>query len=237
MFHLAGYAHAIDEDDNQASARHHGVTVEGIRALLAEALRHRVKRLIYASSVKAMGEGGESRLDETSLVEPLTAYGCCRRAAEIILLDAASNNKYFETAIARFPLIYGRGNEGNLVRMVAAIDRGRFPPLPPLGNRRSMVWVGDAVQALLLAAEKPEAVDQIYLVTDGQDYSTDGICSNIRAALGKPPATWNVPLLLLSLLARAGDAIGWLRQRPWVFDSIALRKLTGSAYYRSDKIQ
>lgn len=237
VFHLAGYAHAVDEDDNLAAMHHEAVTVEGTRSLIADALRSGVKRIVYASSVKAMGEGGDACLDETSSARPLTAYGRSRLKAESMLLDARRADELFDAVIVRFPLLYGRGSEGNLMRMIAAVDRGRFPPLPPLHNRRSMASVDDAVQALLLAAQKPQASGQIYLVTDGRFYSTDQIYAYVRSALGKPGLTWHVPMLVLRMLACVGDVIGRLRDRPWIFDNIALAKLAGSACYSSEKIQ
>jgi UDP-glucose 4-epimerase len=100
-----------------------------------------------------------------------------------------------------------------------------------------MLCVDDAVQALLLAAQRPQAGGQTYLVTDGRFYSTDQIYAFVRSALGKPAPTWRVPMSVLRLLARMGDVIGRLRGRPWMFDSVALSKLTGSACYSSDKIQ
>lgn len=237
IFHLAGYAHAIDREDDVVSKRHETTTVDGTRALLADALRHGVRRVVYASSVKAMGEGGESCLDESNVAEPLTAYGRSRLKAETLLLDASRASDFFKAVIVRFPLVYGRGNDGNLARMIEAVDRGRFPPLAPIGNRRSMVWVGDAVQALLLASQKPAAEGNVYLATDGQNYSTDQIYAAMRKALGKSTPAWALPVAVLRSLAWLGDAIGFLRRRPWVFDSGVLRKLTGSACYRSDKIK
>ncbi|HKQ30503.1 MAG TPA: NAD-dependent epimerase/dehydratase family protein [Burkholderiales bacterium] len=237
VFHLAGYAHAVDEDDGRSAAHHEAVTVEGTRTLLADALCGSVERIVYASSVKAMGEGGDDCLDETSPVQPRTVYGRSRLAAETMLLDAHRHNRRFDAVVVRFPLVYGRGNEGNLMRMIAAVDRGRFPPLPPLHNRRSMVCVDDAVQGLLLAAQSPQAGGKVYLITDGNHYSTDQIYTCVRNALGKPALTWHVPMLALRALACAGDVIGKLRGRPWIFDRVALSKLIGSACYLSDRMR
>lgn len=44
-------------------------------------------------------------------------------------------------------------------------------------------------------------------------------------------------LWTLRLLGRVGDLIGKLRGRRFVFDSDALAKLTGSAWYTSAKLQ
>ena len=153
VFHLAGCAH----DESNAAVllenpyRH--TLVEGTRALLGEASAAGVKRFVFASSVKAMGEGGPACLDESSPPMPVSIYGRAKLAAEQEVLDAGRRSG-MSTSVLRFPLVYGPGNKGNIPRMIKAIDRGVFPPLPRNGNRRSMVHVADAVQSLLLAAQE-----------------------------------------------------------------------------------
>jgi nucleoside-diphosphate-sugar epimerase len=236
VFHLAGYAHAEDANDVRADETHWKVTVEGTRALLRESVRVGVKHFVYASTVKAMGEGGQACLDEESPLEPLSGYGVAKRVAEKLVLEAGREHA-MHVSVLRFPLVYGRENKGNLLRMIAAIDRGHFLPLPTLTNRRSMVHVDDAVQALCVVAERPEANGQIYLVTDGQPYATSDIYDQICVALGKPAPRWRSPLWALHVGARVGDVIGKLRGRIFVFNSDVLAKLTESAWYSNDKIR
>ena len=47
------------------------MTVEGARALVEQSLKAGVSRFVFFSSVKAMGEGGETCLDETRNVSLL----------------------------------------------------------------------------------------------------------------------------------------------------------------------
>lgn len=234
VFHLAGYAHADDANDDSAQAVHWRVTVEGTRGLLEEARRAGVKRIVFVSSIKAMGEGDPRCLDEASSARPETAYGRAKLAAEELLLAAGGSG--MEICILRLPLVYGRDNKGNIPRMIAAIDRGRFPPLPDVPNKRSMVHVDDVVQALLLAAQRPEAVGRTYIVTDGQTYSTRQIYAAICDALGRPVPRWSVPMPILRFGARVGDAIARVSGKPFPLTSTALEKLVGSAWYSSGKI-
>jgi nucleoside-diphosphate-sugar epimerase len=236
VFHLAGYAHASGVPEGESQDLHRRITIEGTRALLAAAAAAGVKRFVFVSSVKAMGEGGDSCLDESSPAMAASIYGRAKRAAEQRVLQSGRESG-MHVSILRLPLVYGHDNKGNLPRMIAAIDRGRFPPLPELGNKRSMVHVEDVVQALLLVAEKPAAGGQIYIVTDGQVYSTRHIYTLICGALGRPVPGWTVPVVLLRLTARFGDWIGSARGRPLGFGSDALDKLIGSAWYSSAKIQ
>lgn len=234
VFHLGGYAHAVDQPDDSSEFLNRQVTVEGTRALLEQSLKAGVSRFLFFSSVKAMGEGGEVCLDEATDSQPVSAYGRAKREAERLVLDAG--RKDISATVLRLPMVYGPGCKGNLPRMIQAIARGRFPPLPETGNQRSMVDVRDVVQAALLAATNPIAAGKTYIVTDGQAYSTRRMYEWILAALRRPVPRWTAPLFLLRLAARAGDMIGRVRGRRFVIDSDALDKLLGSACYRSEKI-
>ena len=236
VFHLAGYAHADDANGDAAAMLHRKITVEGTRVLLAEALSAGVCRFVFVSSVKAAGEGCEECLDETAPVSPVTSYGRAKLDAEKIVLDMGRAHR-MHVSILRLPLVYGSGNKGNLPRMIEAIDRGRFPPLPEVYNKRSMVHVDDVVRALRLAVENPGANGEVYLVTDGRAYSTYEICALIRRTLGRSEPKWNVPISVLRAAAGIGDAIGGIRGRPFFFDSITLNKLIGSAWYSSEKVE
>lgn len=234
VFHLASYVE--EERFGDTEDLHWRVTVQGTRYLLEAAVRAGVKRFIYASSVKAMGEGGENHLDETSPAKPVSSYGRAKLEAERLVLEAGRKHG-MHVCNLRLPLVYGRDNRGNIWRMIAAIDRGRFPPLPENGNKRSMVHVDDVIQALQLGAENPAANGQTYIVTDGRIYSTHQIYDAIRRALGRPASRWTIPIGLLRTAARMGDVIGGIRGRGFVFDSDVLNKLTGSAWYSCRKIE
>lgn len=234
VFHLGGYAHAVDQPDVSSELLNQQVTVEGTRAMLEQSLKAGVSRFLLFSSVKAMGEGGATCLDETSQCQPTSAYGRAKHEAERLVLSAGSRD--LAATVLRLPMVYGPGCKGNLPRMINAIMRRRFPPLPETGNRRSMVDVRDVVQAALLVAANPVAAGKTYIVTDGQAYSTRQIYEWICAALGSPPSRWTTPLAWLRAAARIGDAISRVAGRRFVLDSPALDKLLGSACYSSEKI-
>lgn len=234
VFHLGGYAHAVDQLDKKSDEINRQVTVEGTRAFIDQSIKAGVSRFLFFSSVKAMGEGDVACLDETTESQPVTAYGKTKREAEKLVLEA---DRYGLLAtVLRLPMVYGPGCKGNLPRMIHAIARGRFPPLPDTGNRRSMVDVRDVVQAALLAATNPVAVGKIYVVTDDQAYSTRQIYEWICAALQCPMPRRVIPLSVLRLVAHIGDMVGRVSGRRFVLDTDTLDKLIGSAWYRSEKI-
>ena len=235
IFHLAGKAHSLSEVAEDAS-EYRRINVGGTDAVLRMAANSALSRLVFFSSVKAMGDDGGDCLDEGWDVAPTTPYGMSKLESERLLFAAGRNSGIHVSAL-RLPLVYGRGVKGNLWKMLNAIERGRFPPLPEMNNKRSLVHVDDVVSAALLAAESPRANGQVYIVTDGHPYSTDEMYRMMRDALGKPARAWTVPLAVLRIVAGLGDMIGRLRGRRFVFDSDAYRKLLGSAWYSSGKIE
>lgn len=234
VFHLASCNHGDHGNPGEADKMHQEVTVRGTKSLLAAARKAGVERFIFVSSVKAMGEGGRDCLDESSPSVPETAYGRAKLAAEQIVAEAAHA---VHVCNLRLPMVYGLDNKGNLSRMIAAIERGWFPPLPVLENRRSMVHVSDAIQAIMLAAESAQARSQTYIVTDGRTYSTSQIYELMQQALGQAIPRWRIPSLLLRAGAMMGDFVEYIGRRPAPFNSDSLRKLIGSAWYSSEKIQ
>jgi nucleoside-diphosphate-sugar epimerase len=234
IFHLAGKTHALSEVE-QDEAIYRNANVDGTRNVLEGAVAGGVRRFVYLSSVKAMGEETPECFDESREARPATAYGRSKLAAEHLVLDCGKRAGLHVVCL-RLPLVYGPGNKGNLFRMIAAIDRGYFPPLPPVQNRRSMVHVTNVVEAALLATTSAAANGQCYIVTDGRPYSTRELYELICRALGKSIPHWHVPLWTLKALGTAGDAIGQVSGRRFLFDSDALDKLIGSAWYSSDKL-
>lgn len=236
VFHLASGSFSEKDDGGEAEQLHQKVAVEGTRELLRLAAKAGVRRFIFVSSVKAMGEGEGDCLDEASPVVPQSAYGRAKLAAEQVVL-AAGHAYDMHVCNLRLPMVYGCDHKGNLPRMAFAIERGWFPPLPQVDNRRSMVHADDAVQAMLLAVQNPRARSQTYIVTDGRAYSSRQIYILLCQALGRRVPRWYFPAGLLRMGARTGDLAERIFKRGAPLNSQVLYKLLGSAWYSCAKIQ
>lgn len=236
VFHLAGHAHAEDVDPQRDAETHRRVTVEGTRALLNEAVNAGVRCFVFVSSVKVLGEGGDACLDERSPPLPRSNYGLAKLEAEKMVLAAGAEHN-FHAAVLRLPLVYGRDNKGNIPRMMDAIERGRFPPIPEIYNKRSMVHVADVVRALLVVAEMPRARGECYIVTDGRVYSSRELYVALCRALGKKVPAWSIPAAIWRVAAGIGDVAARLTRRRMPLDTLTLTKLFGSAHYTAAKLE
>lgn len=233
VFHLAAKTHAVGSDARDR-ADYELLNVDLTRRLLKRAVEAEVRAFLLTSSVKVLGEGGDVALDDAAEPAPDSLYGETKLQAERLVHEAGREHG-LHTVVLRMPLIYGPGVKGNLESMIRAIDRGRFPPLPDTGNRRSLVDVRDVAEALVLAAGHEAARGQTYLVTDGHPYSTFEMAALIRRALGRAQPRLTVPDGLFRLAASTGDLLGRLHL-PAPFDSTVYHKLLGSACYDSRRI-
>lgn len=232
IWHLAGKAHALAEL-GQDPDEYRRINLGGTKHMVAVAQRLRARRLVLASSTKAMGEGEAAVQDESTPCRPLSPYGHSKWEAEQAVLEPGAVP---EPVVLRFCMVYGGRDRGNMGRMLSAVRRNRFPPFPETGNRRSFVYLDDAVTACVLAGTRAEAAGQIFLVTDGQLYSTRELYLAVRRALGRPPPLWSPPYGLFRFAAGVGDGLGRLLRRRMPLDSDSLAKLAGSAAYSSAKI-
>lgn len=232
IFHLAGYAHAHSRPDPVEVERHRRINLEGTRAILQQANMAGVARFIYVSSVKAGGESTQACIDEDHSLEPEDPYGIIKRQCELAVLRQAEASG-MHACVIRPALVYGKGVKGNLAAMARWVGTGFFPPLCDTGNNRSMVEVRDVVVALLAAARNNQACGNIYIITDGESYSTHRIYTAMRSAAGKPIPAWCVPAFVLRALGVIGDLLTFLLRRPLPLNRVTVARLLDSACYRS----
>ena len=235
VFHAAGLAHVLSPD-RKAEALYEAVNVKGSTLLASAASKAGVGCFIYFSSVKAAGDPGEHCVDERWSAPPADPYGISKREAETRLLRIGRDSG-MRVTVLRPALVYGPGVKGNLQRMMQAVANRRFPPVPEVGNRRSMVHVDDLAEAAWLATIQPGAENQVYIVSDSQQYSTHEIFSWMCEALGRTPPSWELPVSFLRLGAMLGDALERGTGLHLPMNSGTLRRLVGSACYRSDRIR
>lgn len=228
IIHLAGKAHALDEQG--CDQEYEAVNVEGTRNVLEGAAASGSQRLLFISSVKVFGEETEGCVDETHAADPQTPYGRSKWQAERLVMEYAGRGGMMAVSL-RLPMVYGPTTKGNLYRMISAIDRGWFPPLPPLATRRSMLHVKNFVRAIQACLASTQVTRPAYIVSDAEPYSTTAVYEQLRRGLGKPVPAWRVPLGLLKAAAVAGDAVQAVTRRSFPVTSQTLKKLIGSACY------
>ena len=201
VFHLAARVHITGETDAAGAAAFQRVNVDATAALARAASAVGVSRLIYASSVKVMGEVSSERpFDENDLPQPQDAYGHSKLAAERELTLLADR---IAVTIVRPPLVYGPGVRANFLSLLK-LSATHWPlPLGAAPAKRSIVFIDNLVDALITCATVPHGSPATYFVSDGSDVSVAELVATLRSALGVPASLVAVPPTLLRVAARA----------------------------------
>lgn len=236
VFHCAGYAHSFSGKAEDLTELHWKTNFEGTKNLLKASAEAGVERFIFLSSVKAMGEPGSLCLAEDCDLPPLTPYGRAKKAAEDLVLEAGE--KYgMHVVNLRLAMVYGRGGRGNLERMARAVRRGYFPPLPEVGNHRSIIHVDDVVEVISVVSNAVEAAGKTYIVANFEAPSGRELYDAIRVALGKAPSEWSFPASVLRRLGELGNLCELCLRRSMPLNSEIVDRLLGGAWYSPAKIE
>lgn len=234
IVHLAGQAHALD-DDHVSDQDYQSVNVDGTKHLLDGAVAGGVQRFIFASSVKVFGETTSGCVDEKEPPAPQSPYARSKWMAEQLVASYATGGS-LATLSLRLPLVYGPTQKGNLFRMIAAIDRGRFPPLPHVQAVRSMLHVKNFVLAIRAVLQSTGFPKPMYVVTDAKPYTITDVYDLLRKGLDRQLPFSRVPVWALSLGGRCGDIVQSLLRKPVPLSSATLEKLIGQAWYSPEAL-
>ena len=189
VIHLAALAHGRGANDEQQ--------IQEVNVDLAEDVGRAAAsagcRMIFVSSIKVHGEQSSAPLREESPLAARDPYAESKVLAEHVLRALPA----LELTVLRPPLVYGPGVKANFLALMKAIARGMPLPLAGIENRRSLVYVGNFVDAIARCLASPQSVGRTYLVSDGAAVSTPQLCRAIGAALGKPARLFPFPKKVL----------------------------------------
>jgi nucleoside-diphosphate-sugar epimerase len=211
IVHLAARVHVMHDTATDPLAAFRAVNVDGTLNLARQAAATGVKRFVFISSVKVNGESTqfERAFTEADAPNPQDAYGQSKHEAEQGLrqLSAATG---MEVVIIRPPLVYGPAVKANFAALMRAVQR-RWPlPLGAVRNQRSLVALDNLVDFIFTCITRPQAANQTFLVSDGQDLSTTELVRVMAQAAWVPARLLPVPVWALqagATLLGKGDAV------------------------------
>jgi len=235
VIHLAARAH-LPEAANSTEAEFFKVNVEGTTNLVKQSIAAGVKHFVLVSSVGVIATQSGSPLTERSTCQPRTAYGRSKLQAERSLVKLTSQGTMSWT-ILRPPLVYGLGNPGTMQRLIQLVQQGLPLPFGLVKNRRSLIYVGNLVDAIAATLTHPHALNQVFLVSDGQDLSTPELIGKLAYHLNCPCNLLPIPPICLRIAGNLGDAVQRYVQRPLPFNTSAIESLLGSLWIDNSHVQ
>lgn len=223
IIHLAARVHIMDDPSADPLVEFRKANVEGTVQLAREAVKAGVKRLVFVSSIKVNGEEATAPYTAESDPHPSDPYGISKWEAEQALRRIETDTG-LEIVVVRPTLVYGPGVKANFLNMMKIIMKGIPLPLASITNKRSLIFVGNLVDALTVCATHPAATGKTYLVSDVEDLSTPELIRRTAAALGAPVRLFPFPPAFIRI---AGKLTG---------KALAVDRLLGSLVVDSSKI-
>jgi nucleoside-diphosphate-sugar epimerase len=210
LFHCAGLVHP-----SRFVRELFDVNLRGTQNLLFAAEQAGIRRVVALSSNSPAGNNPDRshRFDENSPYRPYMAYGRSKQRMEQAI-HAAQERGWLETVILRPTWFYGPDQPARQTTFFRMIQRGSAPIVGDGGNLRSMTYIDNLCQALLLSEQTPGANGQTYWISDRRPYSMNEIVDTterlMETEFGLPVAHKR-----LRLPAFAGDlaqAADWVLQ-------------------------
>lgn len=168
------------------------VNVEGTRTLLEQARDAGVKRFVHCSTVGVQGEILNPPAKESDPYRPGDHYQESKTEGEKLALGFFE--KYDMAGVVVRPVgIYGPGDT-RFLKLFKYINNGKFRMIGDGRVLYHLTYVEDLVEGMILAAEKEQAVGNVYSLGGEEYLPLSELVALIAEALDRPVPTRRLPL-------------------------------------------
>jgi nucleoside-diphosphate-sugar epimerase len=191
------------------------LNVEAFRFLLDAAAEATVSRFVHVSSLGVYEGRDHYGTDETvpPAAQSLDAYTRSKVEAEALALSYVKQ-RGLALSVVRPGFIYGERDRTVLPKLLDALRNKRFFYFGSGEQALNCVYVKNLVQAIFLAAEVPEAVGEVFNITDGARVSKKQFVGRVAELDGLSPPRRRIPLWLAWALAVLMENLAKRRNSP-----------------------
>lgn len=181
VFHIAGIIHP----KIFGVGHFYKINTEGTKNLLEDAIKNEVERFIYISSNSAVGVNYDRNIlmNEYTIPKPYMNYGKSKLLAEKAVNEAYIQGK-IKTTIIRPCWFYGPGQPERQTRLMKMIKEGKVPLFGDGKNLRSMTYIDNLCEAMILVEKSKITEGETYWIADERPYTTLEIYQTIAELLG-----------------------------------------------------
>ncbi len=183
--------------------------VEGLRALLEACRGKPLRRFVHLSSLGVYEARHHHGTDETEPLPERHVDGYTQSKVESEKLALRCAGEFGVPVVVLRPgFIYGPRDRTVLPKLIDSLRRRQVRYLGRGDRAMNTIYVGNLIDAMFLAAEKPDAVGKVFNLTDGERVSKRRFIEALADGVGVPrPRPVPVPLRVARLLAR------WMESR------------------------
>jgi len=208
VIHLAAL---IDTSASVADPiQNHEVNVNGTFNMLHAAIKHNVKKFVFASSTAVYGDAKTLPLQENIALHPISPYAASKVAGEAYC-SAFASCFGLETIVLRFFNIYGLRSENNpysgvITKFLQKIIKGEVLTIDGDGEQtRDFIHVSDIIKAVILTLEHEGLKGEVFNVCTGVPTSINQLATTLKTVTGKNPNVKYGPARLGDIRSSYGD--------------------------------
>ena len=201
VIHTAGYSKFPIYDDNDKSDLFN-VNVLGTINLAKKSAQYGVKKFIYISSIKVHGENTKTgcNFKNNSIFNPQNAYALSKVQAEQGL-EKIRKNTNLDIIIIRPPLVYGKGLNSNLLKLINVINMGFPLPFKSISkNKISLISLENLNSFIYKCIVHKNFLNMNFVIADSKAVSTRFLIEEISSTLNKKARLFYFPKLLLNII-------------------------------------
>ena len=200
VVHSAAHISSINPAELAAATEYRRANVDGTVKLAQQAAAAGVRRFVFISTAKVLGErtASGSLLSEGAPYAPCDAYATSKMEAELALL-AMIGHTDMEIVIVRPPMVYGLNAKGNFNALIKLLHWGIPLPLAGIKNQRSFVSIDNLVDFVWMCTWHPAAANQVFHVCDEKDLTTSELVRAIEKSFKRPVYLFHLPEPMLRL--------------------------------------
>jgi nucleoside-diphosphate-sugar epimerase len=178
VFHIAGVIHPRRVDE------FYSINVDGTRRVLEAAIAAGARRAVVMSSNSPCGNNPnrEHRFDERSPYHPYMNYGRSKMLMEMAVKDLRAASA-LESVLIRAPWFYGPYQPPRQTLFLQMIRDGKAPIVGDGNNLRSMAYLDNLCQGLMLAAIVPGANARVFWIADERPYTMNQVVDTVERLL------------------------------------------------------
>jgi dihydroflavonol-4-reductase len=198
------------------------VNVDAAVALVRSAARAGVRRFVHASTVGIYGHVVSPPATEDSPTAPGNMYERTKLLGEIAVRQAAADLE-LELVVLRPAWVFGPGCP-RTEKLLRSVARGRFFYVGDGRNLRHPVFIDDAVEAFILAADSPcGGAGRAYIIAGPRHVELRELVATCARVLGVNPPSRRVPRPLLVAAGHVAELVWGLagREPPFSRRSLA----------------
>lgn len=180
LIHTAGIIHPKKVSD------FFEINVNGTLNLLYAANNSHITKAVILSSNSPMGcnPNNEHVFDERSPFNPYMNYGKSKMLMEKAIINFQKRASVKVTTI-RAPWFYGPFQPARQTLFFEMIRDGKVPIVGDGRNMRSMVYIENLVQGVLLALQKEVSAGKVYWIADDSPYSMNEVIDTIEKVMSE----------------------------------------------------